>query len=155
MKKFIFAVTLMVVSVAAHSQLFDGFIDGGGLGNVDEIVSCYKQKGYEIVEKEKTTNLPVVFMVGKLKPSNVNVLIYIKKKDSDESEIDSITMYLLPTFRHLYREYLNHKRAFVNIFGKPSKSSKNSSYWIGENNIVYTIGIENDYIFHSLKHLNK
>jgi len=153
MKKFIFAVTLMVVSVAAYSQLSNGFIDNVGLGYVDEVVSAFEQKGYEQVKDKEHPNSPLIFLFGYI--DSVDVLVMITRKDKDSTDVGKITIFYPPS-KTLTKDYFSHKKEFVKNFGYPTGVGKNKCYWSGlgtddQDNLVYTIGIDEKHIYHSLE----
>jgi hypothetical protein len=155
MKKFIFAVTLMVVSVAAFCQ-YDGFIDGVGLGYVDQTVKCFEQKGYEQVKSSEHPNSPLIFMLGFI--NKVDVLIMIQRKDEDSTDVRRIAIFYPPS-KNASKDYSHHRKQFMKNFGKPSGQGKTSSYWSGlgtddQDNLVYTIGIEDGHIYHSLENID-
>ena len=157
MKKFIFAVVLMVVSTAAHSQMFNGFIDGAGLGYVNEVVPFLEKKGYEQIKSKDYPNSPLIFMLGYM--DSVDVLIMIQRKDEDSLDIKKITLFYPPS-KNPSKDYSYHRKRFIKEFGVPTKVAKNSSYWLGlgtddQDNFVYTIGIEENHVFHSLERKDK
>jgi hypothetical protein len=151
MKKFIIAVVLIVVSTAAHSQMFNGFIDGAGLGYVNEVVPFLENKGYEQIKNKKYSNL--IFMLGHI--DGVNVLIMITRKDEDSTDIKKITLFYPPS-KNAPKDYSHHRKQFMKAFGVPTGISKTSSYWAGlgtddQDNLVYTIGVDDGHIYHSLE----
>jgi hypothetical protein len=143
----------MVVSTAAHSQMFDGFIDGAGLGYVNEIVPFLEEKGYEQIKSKDHPNSPLIFMFGYI--DSVDVLICIQRKDEDSTDIKKITLFYPPS-KNALKDYSHHRKQFFKAFGVPTGISKNKSYWAGlgtddQDNLVYTIGIEDGHIYHSLE----
>ncbi len=150
MKRLFIAVVLMVVSTAAFCQMFDGFIDGAGLGSVNDVVSHLEQKGYKRQISEKYPNSPLIFMIGTLQPQNIDVLIYMKTEDHDTTQIGYICMYFPPSV-NVWKDYIAHKKRFSDTFGSPTYSNRTKSYWKGQNNIKYNIGVEDGHIYHSLE----
>jgi hypothetical protein len=147
MKRLLIAVVLMVVSTAAFCQ--NGYIDGAGVGPVKEVVEHFLNKGYTIQKSENHPNSPLIFMLGTLKSRNVDVLIYMKKEECDTTQIGYICMYL-PKSNNVNKDYLVNRKCFINGFGRPTKSTRTQSYWIGQD-VKYTIGIEDGHIYHSLE----
>jgi hypothetical protein len=152
MKKFILAVVLIVVSTAAYSQTFDGFLDGAGLGPVNDIVDFYKEKGY----REVKNNSSLVFLFGHI--GRMEVVVMIERKDSDTTYIDEITMFY-PPIKNIEENFCEHKEKFAENFGYPTGVEKDKCYWSGlgtddQDNLVYTIGVEEGHIYHSLQRKN-
>lgn len=153
MKKLFIAVVLIVVSTAAFCQ--NGFIDGAGVGPVKEVVGHFLKKGYKIQISEHYPNSPIIFMTGRLKSRNVDVLICMRRMHNDTTEIGYICMYF-PQSKNVKNDYLTERRKFINGFGKPNRSDRKKSYWTGlgtdeYDNLKYTIGIENGHVYHSLE----
>jgi len=150
MKRLFIAVVLMIVSTAAHSQMFDGFIDGAGVGDVNTVISHLEQKGYKREISEKYPNSPLIFMLGTLQPQNIDVLIYMKREKHDTTKIGYICIYFPPSV-NVWKDYIAHRKKFTDVFGKPKKSYKTKSYWMGQDDIIYTIGVEDGHVYHSLE----
>jgi hypothetical protein len=144
---FTIAVVLTIISTAAFCQ--NGYIDGAGVGPVKEVVEHFLNKGYTIQKSEKNSNSPLIFMLGKLKSRNVDVLIYMKKEERDTTQIEYICMYF-PKSNNVHKDYFNHKKCFINGFGRPTRSTRTKSYWMGED-VKYTIGVEDGHVYHSLE----
>jgi hypothetical protein len=155
-KKLMTAFALTIISAAAHAQMFDGFIDGAGLGHVNDIVNFYKEKGYKEVKSKDYPNSPIIFLLGRINKDDV--LILINRKDEDSTDIKKITIFF-PESKIASKEYHSHRQEFIKKFGVPTGIKSNSSSWVGIgtddiDNYIYTIGIEDNHVFHSLERKN-
>lgn len=153
MKKSIIAAVLTIISTTAFCQ--NGFIDGAGVGPVKEVVQHFLNKGYTIQKSEKHPNSSLIFMIGRLKSRNVDVLICLKRMYNDTTEIGYICMYF-PKSKDVRKDYLIERKRFINGFGKPNRCDRTKSYWTGlgtdeYDNLKYTIGVEDGHIYHSLE----
>ena len=151
MKRLLLAVVLMVVSTAAFCQMFDGTIDGAIPGTMNDVSSHFIKKGYKFVNCPQCSD-NIVFMEGKLalnqpKGEKVDVLIYIQK--DDDGFVYAISLYY-PKEEQLALQYKIHRDVFANSFGRPSKSYVTKSKW-EFGTYVYTIGVEEQLVYHTLK----
>jgi hypothetical protein len=157
MKSLFLAVVLMVVSATSNSQrMFDGFIDGVGIGNIDESVAFLKEKGYELVDPEKYETAPLIFLTGKIDDAEVVICIVPSEEDSTVSK--KITIYF-PSSENYNKIYKSHKKQFMKNFGKPDVVRKNRCYWktLGTDdysNLKYAIGVEDNRVYHSLENID-
>jgi hypothetical protein len=153
MKRLYFAVVLMVVSTAAFCQMFDGTIDGAIPGTMEDVSAHFIKKGYKFINCPTCTP-DVVFMEGGLvlnhpKNKKADVLVYMEKKDNF---VNSISLYY-PSEHKFQWQYDIHKRIFINSFGNPTIENKTQCKWVFLM-YTYTIGAENNRIYHKLE-INK
>jgi hypothetical protein len=146
-------IAVIIFHLNGFSQLFDATIDGGTPRLGKELVAHYEKKGYNVVKDVAYPN-ELIFMMGMLRldggqGKNYPVLLHLTKGDSTDF-VHSIAAYFTPDF---VAEFEQHKQKFQDKFGLPISNDNKKAVW-QLRDYKYTIGLDNDGMFHEVK-INK
>jgi hypothetical protein len=117
MKTKLLPVLFLLFSLSAFSQSFDGVaIDG----DLSVAISKYKEKGYELISKEKE----IAILKGTAAGKKINLFILTTPK----SKIIYRAVIFLPEhedWQSLKDDYIKYKEILINKYGKPSSIYEN------------------------------